>query len=122
MSDLTGTVGTPVRFVVPVADLDAAIALRTDRLGFSLRFRDGDRWAVLDCGTLSLALAAGADRAGLAGPALMVRVGDVPDAVRTLAGEGARVVRPAAAGAHETRAVVELPDSTSLVLYSPTSS
>jgi catechol 2,3-dioxygenase-like lactoylglutathione lyase family enzyme len=122
LSSQTAAVGTPVRFVVPVADLDAAIALRTERLGFTVRFRDGDRWAVLDAGRLSLALAAGEERAALTGPALMVRVGDVPAAVRTMVGTGARVVRPPAAGAHETRAVIELPDSTSLVLYSPTSS
>lgn len=115
-------VGTPVRFVLPVSDLEAAIALHTGRLGFTVRFRDGDRWAVLDAGTLSLALAAGEERAELTGPALMVRVGDVPAAVRTMAGAGARVVRPPTAGTHETRAVIELPDSTSLVLYSPTSS
>lgn len=112
----------PTRFVVPVDDLDAAIATYTTHLGFATRFRDGDVWAVLDAGPLSVALAAGAERTELPGPALMVRVTDVAAAVEALVAAGARASGPSCRGEHETRATVRLGGGGTVMLYEPTTS
>ena len=44
--------------IVPVADVGAATAFYVDQLGLALRFRDGDRYAAVGDGTVTLGLAA----------------------------------------------------------------
>ncbi|GAA2389776.1 hypothetical protein GCM10010404_53630 [Nonomuraea africana] len=82
--------------------------------GLPVRFRDGDRFALLEGGI------------GLAGPdehltdatAVCLKVADVAPAVRDLLDRGGALVRGPEAGPHETRAVLRDPSGNLFVLYS----
>jgi predicted enzyme related to lactoylglutathione lyase len=100
--------------LIPVADLDRAIAF----YGLPVRFRDGDRFAALDAGGVTLALAGPAEHV-TAGVAPSFRVDSVAAAVRDLLARGGEVVREAADGPHETRAVLRDPSGNVFVVYSP---
>jgi predicted enzyme related to lactoylglutathione lyase len=100
--------------LIPVADLDEAIAF----YGLPVKFRDGDRFAALDGGGVTVALAGPAEHVtDSAAPSY--KVDDVPAAVERLAARGAEVVRAPEAGPHETRAVLRDPSGNVFVLYSP---
>jgi predicted enzyme related to lactoylglutathione lyase len=98
---------------IPVKDLDEAIAF----YGLPVKFRDGDRFAALDAGGTTLALA-GPDEHVSAVSAPSYQVDDVASAVQELAERGAEVIRPPEAGPHEWRAVLRDPSGNVLVLYS----
>jgi predicted enzyme related to lactoylglutathione lyase len=99
----------------PVSDLPLALALFRDRLGMSLRFRDGARYAALDAGGVSLALLAGTERI-VDRAALGLRVPDLHAAVKTLVAAGAQIVSAPEPGPHEWRAVLREPGGNPLVL------
>ncbi|WP_068921884.1 VOC family protein [Planobispora rosea] len=105
--------------LVPVDDLEAAIAFYAGTLGLPVKFRDGDRFAALDGGGATVALVASAEQVAGTATAPSYKVGDVARVVRELAGAGAEVVRDAEAGPHETRAVLRDPSGNVFVLYSP---
>src|SRR5881296_3209488 len=67
----------------PVDRLDEAVDFYRDRLGFQERFRDGNRFAMLDTGSLPLALVAGDERL-VDQPALAFSVNDVDQALSEL--------------------------------------
>ncbi|WP_342775976.1 VOC family protein [Nonomuraea mesophila] len=100
--------------LIPVADLDEAIAF----YGLPVKFRDGDRFAALDGGGVTVALAGPAEHV-TASAAPSYKVDDVTRAVRELTGRGAEVVRAAEDGPHERRAVLRDPSGNVFVLYSP---
>ncbi|MEV4225218.1 MULTISPECIES: VOC family protein [Nonomuraea] len=100
--------------LIPVTDLDQAIAF----YGLPVRFRDGDRFAALDAGGVTIALAGPAEHV-TASAAPSYRVDDTAAAVAELAARGAEVVRAPEAGPHETRAVLRDPSGNVFVLYSP---
>ncbi|MEU8103384.1 VOC family protein [Nonomuraea muscovyensis] len=100
--------------LIPVADLDQAIAF----YGLPVKFRDGDRFAALDGGGVTVALAGPAEHVTDA-TAPSYRVADVALAVRELSARGGEVVRPPEDGPHETRAVLRDPSGNVFVLYSP---
>jgi predicted enzyme related to lactoylglutathione lyase len=100
--------------LIPVADLDEAIAF----YGLPVKFRDGDRFAALDGGGVTVALAGPAEHVtGSAAPSY--KVDDVALTVREMSARGAEVVRGPEAGPHETRAVLRDPSGNVFVLYSP---
>jgi len=99
----------------PVDRLEPAIAFFRDTLGLPLKFRDGERYAALDAGSLTLGLAAGEERI-VDRPALALRVDDLEDALAGLLAAGASLLRPAEEGPHETRAVLQAPGGHPLVL------
>ncbi|MET7464826.1 VOC family protein [Nonomuraea sp. NPDC005501] len=100
--------------LIPVADLDQAIAF----YGLPVKFRDGDRFAALDGGGVTVALAGPAEQvADTAAPSY--RVDDVALAVRELSARGGEVVRAPEEGPHETRAVLRDPSGNVFVLYAP---
>lgn len=99
--------------LIPVTDLDEAIAF----YGLPVKFRDGDRFAALDAGGVTVALA-GPDEHVTEGSAPSYKVDDVKLAVQELTGRGAVVVRPPEAGPHEMRAVLRDPSGNAFVLYS----
>lgn len=99
--------------LVPVDDLDQAIAF----YGLPVKFRDGDRFAALDAGGTTIALAGPAEHVTTA-VAPSYRVEDVRQAVREFAERGAVVVREPESGPHETRAVLRDPSGNVFVLYS----
>lgn len=102
--------------VIPVPDLEAAVAFFGAALGLEPTFVDGDRWAQFDLGDQRVALA-GAD-APADVPGLMVKVRDVAAARDALVARGARA-GPCERGGHEVRCSVEGPGGWPLILYSP---
>ncbi len=103
----------------PVDDLAAAVAFYRDGLGLPLRFTDGDRFAGLDGGGVTLALV-GADEDVTAGaPAAAIKVPDVAAAVARATEAGATLLRGPARGPHEVRAALRDPAGNVVVLYSP---
>lgn len=101
----------------PTADLQAALAFYGDALGLPVKFADGDRYAALDGGGATFALAGAAEDVTGGRPAASFRVPDVAAAVQRLVGAGATVVRPPEEGPHEIRAVLDDPWGNPLVLY-----
>ena len=100
--------------LIPVTDLDEAIAF----YGLPVKFRDGDRFAALDGGGVTVALAGPAEHI-TASAAPSYKVDDVPQAVQELEARGGEVVRAPESGPHETRAVLRDPSGNVFVLYSP---
>ncbi|MFE5699113.1 VOC family protein [Rhodococcus koreensis] len=102
----------------PVADVAAAAAFYRDGLGIETKFVDGDRYAALDAGGTTLALAAPeedlAERV-----AASFKVPDVTAALHAIEHAGGRVVRPVEQGAHEIRAVAADPWGNIFVVYGP---
>ncbi|MBB3727578.1 MULTISPECIES: VOC family protein [Nonomuraea] len=96
---------------IPVEDVGKAIEF----YGLPVRFRDGDRFALLEGGI------------GLAGPdehltgstAVCLKTEDLARAVQDLLDRGGALVRGPEAGPHETRAVLRDPSGNLFVLYSP---
>lgn len=99
--------------LIPVADLDQAIAF----YGLPVKFRDGDRYAALDGGGVTVALAGPSEHV-TAGVAPSYKVDDVALAVQEMSERGAVVVRQPEAGPHEMRAVLRDPSGNVFVLYS----
>jgi predicted enzyme related to lactoylglutathione lyase len=100
--------------LIPVADLDEAIAF----YGLPVKFRDGDRFAALNGGGVTIALAGPAEHV-TASAAPSFKVDSVRTAVLDLVSRGAEVVREPEDGPHETRAVLRDPSGNVFVLYSP---
>lgn len=106
---------TPGGVFQPSADVGAAAEFLTEVAGLKLKFRDGDRYAAIQYGDLTLGLAGGEERI-TAGPALMFKVADVAAVIAEWTAKGARVVRPAEQGPHEVRAVLELPGGVTAII------
>ncbi|MEV1174077.1 VOC family protein [Nonomuraea sp. NPDC049784] len=100
--------------LIPVADLDEAIAF----YGLPVKFRDGDRFAALDGGGVTVALAGPAEHV-TASIAPSYKVDDLEKAVREMTARGGEVVREPEKGPHETRAVLRDPSGNVFVLYQP---
>jgi predicted enzyme related to lactoylglutathione lyase len=104
--------------LIPVSDLDKAVTFYSEVLGLTVKFRDGDRFAALDGGGVTIALAASEEQ--VAGPvtAPSYKVGDVAEAVRDLTAAGAEVLSGPETGPHEVRAVLRDPSGNVFILYS----
>ena len=104
--------------LIPVTDLDEAVAFYAGALGLTVRFRDGDRFAALDGGGVTIALAGPAEQVAGGVTAPSYKVGDVDEAVRELTASGATLVAGPRTGGHEISAVLRDPSGNTLVLYS----
>jgi len=103
--------------ILPAQDLESALRFYREALGLEEKFRDGDRFAALELGGVTVALAAGEeDRAGAT--ALSFKVDDIQDAVQQLRGAGATVIRDVEEGPHEFRAVLRDPAGNAFIVYS----
>lgn len=101
--------------MLPVAAIEPALTFYRQVLGLPLRFRDGDRYAALDAGGITLALCAGAER--LAETAMPVfRVQGIDESVERLLAAGATIRRAIENGPHERRAVLDIPGGGGLLL------
>ncbi|MFC4529662.1 VOC family protein [Sphaerisporangium dianthi] len=105
--------------LVPVDDLGKALTFYVEVLGLTVKFRDGDRFAALDAGGVTIALAAPEEQVAGALTAPSYKVGDLAEAVAELTAAGAELVSGPEAGPHESRAVLRDPSGNVLVLYSP---
>lgn len=102
----------------PVSDVAAAATFYRDGLGISTKFIDGDRYAALDVGGTTLALAAPVEDL-TARVAASFKVPDVTAALRAVERAGGTVVRQAERGPHEVRAVAADPWNNIFVIYGP---
>lgn len=101
--------------MLPVETIDGALDFYQGSLGLSLRFRDGDRYAALDAGGITLALCAGAERvADSVTP--VFRVNGIEATVERLLAAGAGLRRAIETGPHERRAVLDVPGGGTLLL------
>ena len=102
----------------PVEDLSEAIRFYTEVLGLELRFQDGERFAALAAGEVTLGLAAAEERVH-DHPVVSYKVDDVDQAVADLVAGGASLLRSPEDGPHERRAVLRDPAGNGLVVYQP---
>jgi predicted enzyme related to lactoylglutathione lyase len=117
-----GEAGEPVRIgnvLHPVADVGAALRFYEGVFGLERKFVDGDRFAALDAGGTTLALAGPGEDVTGGVAAASFRVADVAASVAAIVGAGGGVVREPERGPHEVRAVVRDPWGNVLVVYGP---
>jgi len=103
--------------ILSTDDLDGSIAFYTETLGMPLKFRDGDRFAAIDAGSVSLALATAIDHPAPGRTVVGVKADDVDGAARAVELGGGMIVRPPYDDAHERRAVVRDNMGNDLVIY-----
>lgn len=106
------------QILVPTADLDEAIDFYEATLGLPVKFRDGDRFAAIDCGEVTLALVTAEDMQLGRGIAPALKVESLEDIEAQLRDAGARVGSPQV-GAHEQRLEALDPSGNPIVLYAP---
>ncbi|WP_343446500.1 VOC family protein [Micromonospora schwarzwaldensis] len=101
--------------IVPADDLDAQLDFYT-RLGLTVRFRDGDRYAAVTDGTVTIGLADASQQPVAGRTLLSVQVDDLDACVAGLVAAGATAAAPVT-GPHERRALVVDPGGNPLVVY-----
>ena len=102
--------------VHPVDDVPAAVEFYSSVLGLPTRFVDGDRYAALDAGPATLAIAADTEAvAGIAAAAF--KVDDVDAFVDRVVEAGGHVIQEATDGPHERRAVIGDPWGNRVIAY-----
>lgn len=101
--------------IVPAGDLDSQIAFYTS-LGLTVRFRDGDRYAAVTDGAVTVGLADRSQQPVAGRTLLSVEVADLDACIAQLVAAGATVGEPVV-GPHERRAVVQDPSGNPLVVY-----
>jgi predicted enzyme related to lactoylglutathione lyase len=97
-------------------DVTAAVRFYRDALGLTVKFQDGDRFAALDGGGTTFAIA-GPEEQIVREPAVSFKVDDVAAMTDTLTAAGAELVRGPEEGPHEIRAVLRDPAGNPFVLY-----
>lgn len=102
--------------VLPVEDMQAAVAAWSALLGAQPTFVDGDRWAQFDVAGSRLALA-GTDRTSNAA-GVMVKVADL-DGVHAKLTEAGFAPGSVETGPHERRFAVTMPGGWTATLYQP---
>lgn len=109
-----------VRMVIlSTDDLDASVKFYSDTLGFPLKFRDGNHFAALDGGAITLALATALDHPMPGQVVVGVKIDDVDGTAEALDEAGGAIARAPYDDAHERRAVVCDGHGNGLVLYKP---
>jgi catechol 2,3-dioxygenase-like lactoylglutathione lyase family enzyme len=106
--------------LLPVQDMDAALAFFTETLGLALRFRDGDRYAALDAGGGTLALLDPSEQPVPGEVGIGLRVDDLEGLARRLTAEGVEIVKQLAETEHERSFTFRTGDGTVFVAYTPT--
>lgn len=108
-----------VRMVVlSTDDLDESIRFYGE-LGFALKFRDGNHFAALDGGSITLALATSIDHPIHGQVVVGIKTDDVDASAAAIEAGGGAIARAPYNDAHERRAVVYDNQGNGLVLYSP---
>lgn len=101
----------------PVSDVAAAVAFYGAAFGLPTKFVDGERYAALDAGGVSLALAGPEEDVTGGIAAASFKVADLPASLDALREAGGVVVTEPVDGPHETRAVVRDPWGNTLIVY-----
>ena len=105
--------------VLSTDDLEESIRFYTETLGFPLKFRDGDHFAALDGGSVTLALATALDHPIHGQVVVGVKTDDVDGAAKAIEEAGGGIVKGPYDDAHERRAVVYDSKGNGLVFYKP---
>lgn len=105
------------QLIVPVTEIETALAFYGDELGLELKFRDGDRYAAVHDGNSTVALA-GPGQQPAETIAIGMKVADV-DAIASRLRAAGVTVGDVQRGAHELRVSVSDPFGNPLVLYGP---
>lgn len=103
----------------PVSDVGSAVAFYSAAFGFAEKFTDGDRYAALDAGGVTLALVSASEDVTGGSPAASVKVPDVAATLDAVVQAGGTVVRAPEQGPHETRAVVQDAWGNAVIVYGP---
>ena len=98
-------------------DVAAAAEYYGAVFGFATKFVDGDRYAALDAGGTTLALAGPAEDITEGRAAAAVKVVDLAATLQDVVAAGGTVIREPEQGPHEVRAVVRDPWGNILVVY-----
>lgn len=102
----------------PAKDVAKAVEFYRDGLGLEVKFADGTRFAALNGGGATFAIA-GEEEDLVGAPAVSFKVEDVAATVEKLLAAGAEVVRGPEEGPHEVRAVLRDPAGNPFVVYAP---
>ena len=105
--------------ILSTEDLDESIRFYTETLGMPLKFRDGDHFAAIDGGSVTLALATSLDHPIPGQVVVGIKTEDVDAAARAVEEAGGGIVKAAYNDAHERRAVVYDAQGNGIVFYSP---
>jgi predicted enzyme related to lactoylglutathione lyase len=103
----------------PVADVGAAAEFYGAAFGLPVKFVDGDRYAALDAGGVSLALAGPEEDVTGGVAAASFKVADVAATLAALEEAGGTVVDGPTRGPHEVRAVARDPWGNTVIVYAP---
>ncbi|WP_067482190.1 VOC family protein [Actinomadura hibisca] len=98
-------------------DVDAAVRFYRDGLGLAVKFQDGGRFAALDGGGVTFAIAGPEEDVTGGEPAVSFKVEDVAATAERLTAAGAVLVRGPEEGPHEIRAVLRDPAGNPIVIY-----
>ena len=98
--------------IVPAGALDAQLDFYT-ALGLTTRFRDGDRYAAVTDGTVTIGLADASQQPVAGRTVLSIQVDDLDACVASLGAAAGPVVT----GPHERRTTVTDPGGNPVVLY-----
>jgi predicted enzyme related to lactoylglutathione lyase len=102
----------------PVSDVDAAAKFYAGVFSFGTKFQDGDRYAALDGGSVTFALAGAEEDVTGGRVAASIKVADVNAAVASALSAGGTVAKEPEVGPHEIRAVLVDPWGNHVVVYS----
>ena len=109
-----------VRMIVLSTDnMDESIRFYCETLGMPLKFRDGDHFAALDGGTVTVALATAVDHPIPGQIVVGIRTADVDTAAKAIEASGGAIVGGPYDDGHERRAVGYDNNGNGLVFYSP---
>lgn len=103
--------------MLPASDVAAAVAFYRDALGLPVKFEDGTRFAALDGGGVTVAIASAEEdvTGGVVAPSF--KVADIHAAVEGMVAAGAAVLKPIEEGPHEFRSVLRDPFGNVVVVY-----
>jgi predicted enzyme related to lactoylglutathione lyase len=105
--------------ILSTDDLDESIRFYSETLGMALKFRDGARFAAVDGGPVTLALATDVDHPIPGQVVVGIKTADVDAAAKAVEASGGDIVKGPYDDAHERRAVVCDNKGNGLVLYKP---
>ncbi len=103
--------------VLATDDIEESIKFYTETLGFPLKFRDGDHFAALDGGTITLALATPLDHPIPGQVVVGIKTDDVDAAAAAVDEHGGGIARAPYDDAHERRSVVYDSQGNGIVFY-----
>ena len=103
--------------ILSTEDLDASIDFYDRVMGFPVKFRDGNHFAALDGGSVTVALATAVDHPAPGQVVIGVRADDVDGVAGRVGPAGGTVLRHPYDDAHERRAVIRDDQGNGLVVY-----